>query len=158
MPTPERAAKLGHSEMRYQSSPKLACRCGRLMGSGECGRRQSQTGRGAWIASSIAPRTGICTVLELWMLLDKLTLPPTRHGHQNSRSHPRTQAPQTPTGNHSPAFKDKVVLESVKGEEPLITIAERFDVHPYRSPACIRGDSPPRPRPAGRRHSVGFRP
>ena len=35
-----------------------------------------------------------------------------------------------PRRNHSPAFKAKVALEAIKGEEPLITIAERFEVHP----------------------------
>jgi len=35
-----------------------------------------------------------------------------------------------PRRNHSPAFKAKVALEAIKGEEPLITIAERFDIHP----------------------------
>ena len=35
-----------------------------------------------------------------------------------------------PRRNHSPAFKAKVALEAIKGEQPLITIAERFDVHP----------------------------
>jgi transposase-like protein len=29
--------------------------------------------------------------------------------------------------NHSPAFKSKVALAAIKGEQ---TIAERFDVHP----------------------------
>ena len=38
--------------------------------------------------------------------------------------------PRRPRRNHSPAFKAKVALEAVKGEEPLIQIAERFDVHP----------------------------
>ena len=38
--------------------------------------------------------------------------------------------PRRPRRNHSPAFKAKVALEAVKGEEPLIVIAERFDVHP----------------------------
>jgi transposase len=38
--------------------------------------------------------------------------------------------PRRPRRNHSPAFKAKVALEALKGEEPLITIAERFDVHP----------------------------
>ncbi len=38
--------------------------------------------------------------------------------------------PRRPRRNHSPVFKAKVALEAVKGEEPLITIAERFDVHP----------------------------
>ena len=35
-----------------------------------------------------------------------------------------------PRRNHSPAFKAKVALEAVRGEQPLIEIAERFDVHP----------------------------
>lgn len=38
--------------------------------------------------------------------------------------------PRRPRRNHSPAFKAKVALEAIKGEQPLITIAERFDVHP----------------------------
>jgi transposase len=38
--------------------------------------------------------------------------------------------PRRPRRNHSPAFKAKVALEALKGEEPLITVAERFDVHP----------------------------
>jgi transposase len=38
--------------------------------------------------------------------------------------------PKRPRRNYSPAFKAKVALEAVKGEEPLIVIAERFDVHP----------------------------
>lgn len=35
-----------------------------------------------------------------------------------------------PRRNHSPAFKAKVALEAIKGEQPIIEIAERFDVHP----------------------------
>jgi transposase len=38
--------------------------------------------------------------------------------------------PRRPRRNHSPAFKAKVALEAIKGEEPVIVIAERFDVHP----------------------------
>jgi transposase len=38
--------------------------------------------------------------------------------------------PRRPRRNHSPAFKAKVALEAVKGEQTLIEIAERFDVHP----------------------------
>lgn len=37
--------------------------------------------------------------------------------------------PKRPRRNHSPAFKAKVALETIKGEEPLIVIAERYDVH-----------------------------
>ena len=35
-----------------------------------------------------------------------------------------------PRRNHSPAFKARVALEAIKGEETMIAIAERFDVHP----------------------------
>jgi len=35
-----------------------------------------------------------------------------------------------PRRNHSPSFKAKVALEALKGEQPVIEIAERFDVHP----------------------------
>jgi transposase len=35
-----------------------------------------------------------------------------------------------PRRNHSPVFKAKVALEAIREEQPLITIAERFDVHP----------------------------
>jgi transposase len=38
--------------------------------------------------------------------------------------------PRRPRRNHSPAFKAKVALEALKGEQPVIVIAERFDVHP----------------------------
>ena len=38
--------------------------------------------------------------------------------------------PRRPRRNHSPAFKAKVALEAIKGEQPLMAIAERFDVHP----------------------------
>ena len=38
--------------------------------------------------------------------------------------------PRRPRRNHSPAFKAKVAVEAIKGEQPLIVIAERFDVHP----------------------------
>ena len=38
--------------------------------------------------------------------------------------------PRRPRRNHSPAFKAKVALEALRGEEPIIAIAERFDVHP----------------------------
>lgn len=38
--------------------------------------------------------------------------------------------PRRPRRNHSPAFRAKVALEAVRGEQPIIEIAERFDVHP----------------------------
>ncbi len=42
--------------------------------------------------------------------------------------------PRRPRRNHSPAFKAKVALEAIRGEEPLIQTAERYDVHP--NPGC----------------------
>jgi transposase len=38
--------------------------------------------------------------------------------------------PRRPRRNHSPAFKAKVALEAIKGEQTIIELAERFDVHP----------------------------
>jgi len=38
--------------------------------------------------------------------------------------------PRRPRRNHSPAFKAKVALEAIEGEQTIIEIAERFDVHP----------------------------
>ena len=35
-----------------------------------------------------------------------------------------------PRRNHTPAFKAKVALEAVRGEQTLIELAERFQVHP----------------------------
>lgn len=32
--------------------------------------------------------------------------------------------------NHSPAFKAKVAVEALKGQQTVIEIAERFNVHP----------------------------
>ena len=32
--------------------------------------------------------------------------------------------------NHSPAFKSKVALAAIKGEQTLADLAQRFDVHP----------------------------
>ena len=38
--------------------------------------------------------------------------------------------PRRPRRNHSPAFKAKGGLDAVRDEQPIIAIAERFDVHP----------------------------
>ena len=35
-----------------------------------------------------------------------------------------------PRRNHGAAFKAKVALEAIKGEETIIELAERFQVHP----------------------------
>ena len=36
-----------------------------------------------------------------------------------------------PRRNHSLAFKDKVTLAAVKGDQTLAQLAERFDVQPH---------------------------
>jgi len=35
-----------------------------------------------------------------------------------------------PRRNHSSAFKAKVAIEAIKGEQTLAELAQRFDVHP----------------------------
>ena len=35
-----------------------------------------------------------------------------------------------PRRNHSAAFKAKVALEALKGDQTLVELAERFEVHP----------------------------
>ena len=37
-----------------------------------------------------------------------------------------------PRRNHTAAFKAKVAIAALKGDETLVTLAERFDVHPNR--------------------------
>ncbi len=37
--------------------------------------------------------------------------------------------PRRPRRNHSPAFKAKVALEAVKGEEPMAQLSSEFGVH-----------------------------
>ena len=38
--------------------------------------------------------------------------------------------PRRPRRNHSPAFKAKVALAAVRGEQTLAELAQQFDVHP----------------------------
>jgi transposase len=35
-----------------------------------------------------------------------------------------------PRRNHSPAFKAKVALDALKGEQTLVELAERYQIHP----------------------------
>jgi len=35
-----------------------------------------------------------------------------------------------PRRNHAPAFKAKVALEALKGDQTIIELAERYEVHP----------------------------
>lgn len=35
-----------------------------------------------------------------------------------------------PRRNHAPAFKVKVALEALKGEQTIVELAERYQVHP----------------------------
>ena len=35
-----------------------------------------------------------------------------------------------PRRNHAPAFKAKVALDALKGDETIVEIAERYQVHP----------------------------
>ena len=35
-----------------------------------------------------------------------------------------------PRRNHSPAFKSKVALAAIKGEQTVTDLAQKFDVHP----------------------------
>ena len=37
--------------------------------------------------------------------------------------------PKRPRRNHSPAFKAKVTLAAVRGEQTLTELAQQFDVH-----------------------------
>ena len=38
-----------------------------------------------------------------------------------------------PRRNHSPAFKARIAVATIKGERTLIKLAQDIDVHPYRS-------------------------
>jgi transposase len=40
------------------------------------------------------------------------------------------KAMRRPRRNHTAAFKSKVALAALRGDETLATLAERFDVHP----------------------------
>lgn len=38
-----------------------------------------------------------------------------------------------PRRNHAPAFKAKVALEALKGEQTLVELSQRYQVHPNQS-------------------------
>ena len=40
------------------------------------------------------------------------------------------QMSKRPRRNHAPAFKAKVALEALKGEQTIVEIAQRYQVHP----------------------------
>jgi transposase-like protein len=40
------------------------------------------------------------------------------------------EAMRRPRRNHTAAFKAKVAIAALKGDETLVALAERFDVHP----------------------------
>jgi transposase-like protein len=42
--------------------------------------------------------------------------------------------PKRPRRNHSPAFKAKVALAAVRGEQTLAELSQQFDVHPNTGP------------------------
>jgi len=42
-----------------------------------------------------------------------------------------------PRRNHGAAFKAKVALEAIKGDQTLSELAERFQVHPTQITECV---------------------
>jgi len=72
-----------------------------------------------------------------------------------------------PRRNHSPAFKAKVALAALKGEQTLADLAQLYDVHPNqikqwkdRHRAAPNEKDQGLPRPQGKRyeHPVHFQP
>ena len=43
-----------------------------------------------------------------------------------------------PRRNHAPAFKAKVALEALKGDQTIVELAERYQVHPNQITAWKR--------------------
>jgi len=62
-----------------------------------------------------------------------------------------------PRRNHSAAFKAKVALAAIEGNATLAELAQRFDVHPNRSPNGDGNSSPTRPTPSPPRRSGASR-
>jgi transposase-like protein len=47
----------------------------------------------------------------------------------NERKEERDMS-KRPRRNHAPAFKAKVALEALKGDQTIVELAERYQVHP----------------------------
>lgn len=48
----------------------------------------------------------------------------------NDNRKEQTKMTKRPRRNHSPAFKAKVALDALKGEETIIELSQRYQVHP----------------------------
>ena len=46
-----------------------------------------------------------------------------------------------PRRNHAAVFKAKVALEAIKGEQTLVELSERFQVHPNQIASVEKGSS-----------------
>ena len=53
--------------------------------------------------------------------MDKLLYSEPEEGHRMSKR---------PRRNHAPAFKAKVALEALKGDQAVVELAERYQVYP----------------------------
>ena len=49
--------------------------------------------------------------------------------YNDNRKEQRTMT-KRPRRNHSPAFKAKVALDALKGDQTIVELSERYEVHP----------------------------